>query len=77
MVEKSRAYNQNSLKLTNIEDLEIKSGANCVVLTHSHDLDFEIVNHLCHRKDLTYIGLIGSQSKWLRFQKRLREAGKK
>ena len=29
---------QHSIQLNRIEDLEIHSGAHCVVLTHSHDL---------------------------------------
>lgn len=44
------------------------------ILTHSHDVDFA----LCHallRHDFEYAGLIGSNTKWSRFRKRLIEAG--
>lgn len=44
------------------------------ILTHSHDLDFELTKILLGKK-LKYLGLIGSESKWHRFQKRLTESG--
>jgi len=45
-----------------------------IVVTYSHSLDLE----LCHRALLhgfASLGLIGSKSKWSRFQKRLRDLG--
>jgi xanthine dehydrogenase accessory factor len=75
-LEKAQQYNQKTIKFNSCKSLDIPSQSSCVVLTHSHDLDFDIVNHLCQRSDLKYIGLIGSQSKWLRFQKRLKNAGR-
>jgi xanthine dehydrogenase accessory factor len=45
-----------------------------VVMTHSHDLDAEIVAALAPL-NLTYLGLIGSESKWSRFQSKLKNLG--
>lgn len=45
-----------------------------LVLTHSHDLDLKIMEGLL-RRDFRYLGLIGSKTKWVRFQKRLRSLG--
>ncbi|HYD18558.1 MAG TPA: xanthine dehydrogenase accessory protein XdhC [Patescibacteria group bacterium] len=44
------------------------------VLTHSHDLDFEIVRAAYH-KSFAYLGLIGSDTKRARFEKRLAADG--
>jgi len=45
-----------------------------IVLTHSHDLDLEIINTLA-RRNFAYLGLIGSQNKWIRFSERLKNLG--
>jgi xanthine dehydrogenase accessory factor len=45
-----------------------------LVMTHSHALDLEIVARAIKR-DFAYIGLIGSERKWARFQKRLEQRG--
>jgi xanthine dehydrogenase accessory factor len=45
-----------------------------VIMTHSHQLDEEILEDLIGVKR-KYLGLIGSQTKWLRFQNRLQEKG--
>jgi xanthine dehydrogenase accessory factor len=44
------------------------------VMTFDHDLDQDLVEKLLD-KDLSYLGLIGSETKWKRFQKRLTEKG--
>lgn len=41
-----------------------------VVMTHRHDVDQEIIADLI-RREARYIGLIGSDAKWERFQQRL------
>ncbi len=46
-----------------------------VVMTHSHALDFEIVDGALRNTDFFKVGLIGSNTKAARFRKRLREAG--
>ena len=45
-----------------------------LVLTHSHDLDLKIMEGLL-RKDFSYLGLIGSRTKWSRFKQRLLSLG--
>ncbi len=45
-----------------------------LVLTHSHDLDLKVMEGLL-RKDFSYLGLIGSRTKWSRFQQRLLSLG--
>jgi xanthine/CO dehydrogenase XdhC/CoxF family maturation factor len=40
-----------------------------LVMTHNHALDLEIVARAIKR-DFAYLGLIGSERKWARFQKR-------
>ncbi len=46
----------------------------CLVLTHRHDLDETLINILL-KKETRYLGLIGSESKWRRFQQRLSARG--
>ncbi|WP_413289078.1 xanthine dehydrogenase accessory protein XdhC [Bdellovibrio sp. HCB337] len=45
-----------------------------VVMTYDHDLDQDLVEKLSE-KSTKYLGLIGSKTKWQRFQKRLLEKG--
>jgi xanthine dehydrogenase accessory factor len=45
------------------------------VMTHSHALDFEIIDAVLRNPCFAYTGLIGSVTKRARFSKRLREAG--
>lgn len=52
----------------------MKADAYSIILTHEHVLDYQLTEALLDRKDCRYIGLIGSQTKALRFQKRLRSA---
>ncbi|MEO1041713.1 MAG: xanthine dehydrogenase accessory protein XdhC [Pseudomonadota bacterium] len=46
-----------------------------VVFTHSHELDYAVVEAVLRRGDFAYLGLIGSQTKRSRFMSRLREGG--
>ena len=46
-----------------------------LVMTHSHALDFEIVEFALRNRDYSHVGLIGSETKRARFLKRLAEAG--
>jgi xanthine dehydrogenase accessory factor len=41
-----------------------------VVMTHNHQLDFEISHKVLKRGDFHYLGLIASDTKWRRFQQR-------
>jgi xanthine dehydrogenase accessory factor len=58
---------------------ELEPGSHVLIMTHSHDEDFRIVAACLQRQreagDLAFIGLIGSQTKWASFGRRLRERG--
>ncbi|NBO41392.1 MAG: xanthine dehydrogenase accessory protein XdhC [Betaproteobacteria bacterium] len=58
---------------------ELVSGSAVLIMSFSHAEDLEIVSSCLHRQrqrqDLSYIGLIGSASKWSRFRHRLEECG--
>ena len=41
-----------------------------IVITHNHQLDFEISHEVLKREDFHYLGLIASDTKWRRFQQR-------
>jgi xanthine dehydrogenase accessory protein XdhC len=51
------------------------AGAACLVLTHSHALDFEICAAVLERGDFAYLGLIGSATKRAKFERGFRELG--
>ena len=55
--------------------VEAPPGAIFLVLTHNHDLDYEIVRAVLARTDALYCGLIGSKSKRARFTRQLRADG--
>jgi len=46
-----------------------------IVLTHNHQRDFEICSAILKRQDFKYLGLIGSDTKWKRFQQRFEHRG--
>lgn len=46
-----------------------------LVMTHEHALDFEVIEQALKRQDARYIGLIGSQTKWRRFERRFVDHG--
>ena len=46
-----------------------------MVMTHSHSLDFEVVDYALRQSQFSHVGLIGSATKATRFSKRLTEAG--
>jgi len=50
----------------------LPKGSQLLILTHNHQLDFELVEAALKREDFTFIGCIGSQTKSERFQLRLR-----
>lgn len=49
--------------------------SHAVVLTHNHDEDYALVAALIQREDVASVGLIGSDSKWTSFQRRLLREG--
>jgi xanthine dehydrogenase accessory factor len=50
-------------------------GALVAIFTHSHDLDYRLTRAALRRDGLGYVGLIGSHTKRVRFERRLREDG--
>ena len=56
------------------EVLEAPENSRCLIMTHSHVLDFDLITGALAR-DFPYIGLIGSQTKRQTFQKRLAQRG--
>lgn len=54
---------------------DLPENAWLLILTHNHQLDFELVQAALKRPDLGYIGLIGSDTKAKRFRQRLAHRG--
>ena len=50
-------------------------GALLAIFTHSHDLDYRLTRAALARGDFGYLGLIGSRTKRMRFERRLRDDG--
>ena len=48
-----------------------------IILTHSHDYDFKIINEILNYNKYKFIGLIGSKTKKKRFNSRLINLGHK
>ena len=46
-----------------------------IIMTHNHQQDYAILEAVLQRGDARYIGLIGSETKWRRFQMRLQHRG--
>lgn len=53
----------------------LRHGDLVLVMTHDHVLDYEIVCAALNVKGLSYIGLIGSMTKWKNFSRRLKRDG--
>ncbi|MDB5422938.1 MAG: Xanthine dehydrogenase accessory protein XdhC, partial [Phenylobacterium sp.] len=51
------------------------AGALFAIFTHSHDLDYRLTKAVLARGDFGYLGLIGSATKRVRFERRLRDDG--
>ena len=51
------------------------AGSSYLVMTHSHELDFELIEGILSRSDSAFCGLIASKSKAARFRNRLRRKG--
>ncbi|WP_322050936.1 xanthine dehydrogenase accessory protein XdhC [Paraburkholderia bannensis] len=54
---------------------EAPPGAYFIVMTHNHVLDFELSERIMRRRDFAWFGLIGSQTKRVKFERRLIERG--
>jgi xanthine dehydrogenase accessory factor len=55
--------------------VEAPPGGLYAIFTHSHDLDYRLTRAVLARGDFAYLGLIGSATKRVRFDKRLRAEG--
>jgi len=51
------------------------AGSYYIVMTHNHQLDLELTAAILKRNDFAYYGLIGSKTKRVKFEHRLRERG--
>jgi xanthine dehydrogenase accessory factor len=54
---------------------DLAPGCDVLVMTHSHQLDLQVVEAALRRGDLPFLGLIGSRTKRARFEARLSERG--
>jgi xanthine dehydrogenase accessory factor len=54
---------------------EAPPGSSYLVMTHSHALDFELVEAILKRGDFAFLGLIGSRTKALKFRQQLAGRG--
>ncbi|RRV05626.1 xanthine dehydrogenase accessory protein XdhC [Pseudomonas sp. v388] len=57
------------------EVAQLPAGSYCIVMTHNHALDLELTAAILKRNDFGYLGLIGSRTKRMKFEHRLRERG--
>lgn len=57
-----------------ILDKEVEDGSYAVIMTPDHRYDYDLLEKLVNRK-LKYLGLIGSNTKWATFQKKLSDQG--
>ncbi|WP_407315972.1 xanthine dehydrogenase accessory protein XdhC [Pseudomonas sp. nanlin1] len=59
-----------------LEEVErLPTGSYCLVMTHNHQLDLELTAAILKRNDFTWFGLIGSNTKRMKFEHRLRDRG--
>jgi xanthine dehydrogenase accessory factor len=59
-----------------IEEVErLPAGSYYIVMTHNHQLDLELTAAILTRGDFAYFGLIGSKTKRVKFEHRLRDRG--
>ena len=54
---------------------ELPKNSYCLVITYSHQLDFEVCEKIISRNSFSYLGMIGSTIKGNRFRERLRQKG--
>ncbi len=69
-----------NVRILSIDDpadaaFDAPAGAMFLVLTHSHDLDFEVCRRILLRGDFAWAGLIGSKTKAARFVRKMRQRG--
>jgi xanthine dehydrogenase accessory factor len=52
-------------------------GSSYLIMTHNHQLDYDLLCSVINRGDAAYIGIIGSDTKWRKFKARLAHQGYK
>ncbi|WP_236232780.1 xanthine dehydrogenase accessory protein XdhC [Pseudomonas tohonis] len=59
-----------------VDEVErMPAGSYFIVMTHNHQLDLELTAAILKRNDFAYYGLIGSKTKRVKFEHRLRDRG--
>lgn len=59
-----------------VDEVEnMPAGSYFIVMTHNHQLDLELSAAILKRNDFAYYGLIGSKTKRVKFEHRLRDRG--
>ncbi len=70
---------QGATKVVNedvVDEVEnMPPGSYFIVMTHNHQLDLELTAAILKRNDFAYYGLIGSHTKRMKFEHRLRDRG--
>ena len=66
---------RNCTKINSPADVVFKDDAYIVIMTHSHELDYEITKKALTHCKFNYLGLIGSDTKSVKFKKRLAAEG--
>ena len=67
------AYHNTNKLISEEPELEVANmpdNSYYIVMTHNHQMDFDITQAILKRGDFTYLGLIASKIKWRRFQQR-------
>ena len=54
---------------------DLPTGSHVVIMTHDHKEDLFVLEMCLKRKDLGFIGLIGSEAKWNNFKQKLLQQG--
>lgn len=57
------------------EVANMPANSDYLIMTHNHQLDYEILEAVLKRGDARYVGLIGSVTKWRRFKMRMEHRG--
>ena len=66
----SQIQDPSIVQISDVDSVVVSSNSYVAIMTHSHDLDYAILQKCLHQKP-KYLGLIGSETKWQRFSERL------
>lgn len=75
-----KAGSSNNISISNMDNPfqaieDCAPGSWFLIMTHSHEIDFELCEAILGRDDMSYCGLIGSKSKAASFRGRLKRKG--